>query len=268
MEYAEILGNPLFVPLLVAILTILTTAYFNYWLRKWQYRREYVISNVEKTYIPLLAEIQDNLKSFNRFLETPYDLTFDFEKMESIKKSGLFEFIRNHDKKLGDGLILFYENIYPRFQKLVELEQETRHQILEIWTSHISRLISDETARRCSKTFVNYLYNDGLYLMLLNGKLSEGCAIWDSRVHKMTEEFNLYANNRQAEKGKVKVLSNVKFPTFAPSSQELEILGELSRPMMESLLAYHNQTKELVETEVVNGFIPLMQKYIIDPLAG
>jgi len=100
MDLSEILSNPLFVPLLVAFITIAFNAIFLYLLRKWQYRTEYIIRNVEKTYIPLVAELHDRLEQFNNFLESPDGLHYSFEKLEEIKKSGLFEFIRSHDKKL------------------------------------------------------------------------------------------------------------------------------------------------------------------------
>lgn len=132
-ESAEILGNPLFVPLLVAILTILTTAYFNYWLRKWQYRREYVISNVEKTYIPILAEINEKLDGFDKFLENPNGLDSTFAEMEKIRLSGLFEFVRSHDKKLHSNLELFYCKIYPRFRELSRLWFEFPRFIVSEW---------------------------------------------------------------------------------------------------------------------------------------
>lgn len=267
MLLSEILSNPLFIPLLVAFLTIISTAYFNYWLSKWQYKREYIISNVEKTYIPLVAEIRDNIDSFNKFFESPFNLIFNFEKMENIKRQGLFEFIRNHDRKLGDKLSFFYESIYPRFEKFVDLQQETRHQILEIWVGHIRSLIPDQEAKKKTKTFVDYLYNDGLYLMLLKGELSKSSAIWDSRVFKIVEEFNLYTNYVQVKKDEVYVSRNAKIPTFTPPSEELKKLEELSQPNVKNLLDYYKQTKEMVDIEVINGLIPMMQKYITDPLA-
>jgi hypothetical protein len=266
MEFGEILSNPLFVPLLVAILTIVTTAYFNYWLRKWQYRREYIIRNVEKTYVPLLAEIDDNLRVFNQYLENPDFPNWSFEKLEGIRKSGLFEFIKNHNGKLGHKVILLYENIYPRFGKLNELQQETKKQICEIWTEHISSLLSDAKAKTHSGTFVNYLFANGLYVMLLKGEVAKGSDIWYKQASQMTKDYDLHTNLVQ-EKGRILVSHNAKISTFAPSSNELETLEKISKTKVQKLLNYYNQTKDLLDKEVVNGLIPMMQRYVTDPLA-
>jgi hypothetical protein len=264
---SEILGNPLFVPLLVAVLTIVTTAYFNYWLKKWQYRREYIISNVEKTYIPLLEELDDLLGVFNQFLEDPYNPNWKLEKMENIKKSGLFEFIKSHDRKLGDKLTFFYESIHLRFVELSKLQQTTYKNVKEMWASHISSLLSDAKAKQHSDAFVSNLFSDGLYVMLLKNELDKASGIWFDRAYQITEQFNLYANYVQVEKDRIQVSRNAKISTFAPSPEELEKLWKMSQPDIQKLLVYYKQTKEMLEKEVVNGLIPMMQKYVTDPLA-
>jgi len=111
MDLSDILNNPLFIPLITVSLTFVLNVVFLYWLRKWQYKREYIMRNVEKTYIPLTAELHEKLERFNRFLEYPYGLQCRFDKLEEIRNSGLFEFIRSHDKKLFDSLVLFYTQI-------------------------------------------------------------------------------------------------------------------------------------------------------------
>lgn len=267
MELVEVLSNPLFVPLLVAVITIVANAFFNYWLRKWQYRREYIISNVEKTYIPLVAEIQDKLEIFNKYFEDPYNPNFNFDKMENIKKSGLFEFIKNHDRKLGDKLTFFYESIYPRFKKLDEIQQRTWKQVREMWGSHISNLLSDKKAKDHSDTFVQYLFSDGIYSMLLKGEIGKAEGIWYGRTHQIAEQFNLYVNYKQVEKDRIQVFRNAKLSTFDPPSEELEKLWKLSEPRIKDLLDYYRQTKELLDTEVTDCLIPMMKKYITDPLA-
>lgn len=90
MNSAEILNNPLFVPLLATVITIASNVFFLYWLRRWQYRAEYIIRNVEKTYIPLLAEIHDRLVTFDRFLEKPRNLSYSFEELDNIKNLDIF----------------------------------------------------------------------------------------------------------------------------------------------------------------------------------
>lgn len=267
MALSEIPSNPYFIPLIVAFLTIGLTAYFNYWLRKWQYRREYIISNVEKTYIPLLAELNDLLVVFNHFLEDPYNPNWKLEKMENIKKSGLFEFIKNHDRKLGDRLTFFYDKIRPRFGELDKIQQETKKHIQEMWTDHVSSMISDKEARKHSDVFVESLFTSGLYSMLLKGEFEKASVIWDARAHQVTEQFGLYVNYAQVEKDRIQVSPNAKIPTFAPSSEELDKLWKMSQPVIQKLLDYYKQTKEMLDKEVIDGLIPMMQKYVTDPLA-
>jgi len=85
MNLGDILINPLFVPLLVAVITIISNICFLYWLRKWQYKAVYITRNIEKTYIPLVAEINDRIEQLDRFLIRPKDLHYKFEKLEEIK---------------------------------------------------------------------------------------------------------------------------------------------------------------------------------------
>jgi hypothetical protein len=205
--------------------------------------------------IPLLAEIDDNLRVFKQYLENPDFPTWSFEKLEGIRKSGLFEFVKNHNRKLGDKLILLYENIYPRLGKLNELQQETKKQICEIWTEHIGSLLSDTKAKTHSGTFVNFLFANGLYIMLLKGEVGKGSGIWYEQASQMAERFNLYTSIVQ-EKGRMLVSHNAKISSFAPSSNELETLERLSQAKVQKLLNYYNQTKNLLDKEVVNGLIP------------
>lgn len=266
MDLIDILTNPLFVPLLVALITISFNAYFLYWLRKWQYRAEYINRNVEKTYIPLVAEINDRLEYFNRFLEDPNSLKWSFETLERIKKSGLFEFIKSHDKKLYEKLNLFYNDIYPKFGELDELQRETRDAISLDWIRYIEDIIEDKDVKKYANNFVFQLFNKGLYVLLLNGRTEEISKIWNETLYYITQTYQLYSPY-VVSKGRIKVFPKGKFPTFNVSQDEIEKLMELSSPKLQNLLNFYRQIKSLLDDEVVNCLVPMMQKYITNPLS-
>ena len=270
MDLTEILSNPLFVPLLVAVITIAFNVVFLFLLKKWQYRTEYIIRNVENTYIPLVAEIHDKLELFDRFLETPYldwRMLIHFEELENVKKSGLFEFIRSHDKKLYEKLDLFYRQIYPRFRELFEFHQETRKTIGSDWTDYITNVITDEKAKKHSSAFVSELFQKGLYALLLKGRTEEISKIWNETLFSITQTYRLYSPYIKVDENKIKMFHGGKFPTFNVSEDNLKELVELSHPKIQKLLDLYNQIKASLEHEVVKGLIPMMQKYITNPLS-
>lgn len=248
MSLAEIINNPLLVPLLVAVITIVSNVFFLYWLRRWQYKTEYVIRNVEKTYIPLLAEIHDRLVTFDRFLEKPRNLSYSFEKLDNIKKSGLLEFIKSHDKKLYGKLKFFDSEIRPKLKQLTELLATTRAAIKEEWSNHIKDAVSH------SDTFVNRLLDRGLVVLLLHDKKEEISKIWNWSSSFMVHN---YPNITQIQAAHIQRV----FP------EKIDELLNLSRPRIQKLLDFYNQLRTLVDDEVVNGLIPMMQKYITNPLS-
>jgi len=266
MDLSEILSNPLFVPLLVAFITILVNVCFLYWLRKWQYRAEYIIRNVEKTYIPLVAEIHERLECFNRFPENPSGLKYSFKMLESVKKKGLFEFIKSHDEKLYEKLILFYNQIYPRFRELVRLQKETDEAIFREWGGYIKKAVSDKEAKDYSNSFVSEIFRKGLFALLLSGRKEEISKIWLESLYQTAQANKLHCPSLKPKDGYT-VYPKGTSPTFDVSEDDLTKLQELSRPKLQKLLDLYKQTKASINDDVVKGLVPMMQKYITNPLS-
>ena len=267
MDLSEVLSNPLFIPLLVASITIVGNACFLYWLRKWQYRAEYIVRNVENTYIPLVAEIHERLEYFNRFLESPTSLKYSFQTLESVKKKGLFEFIKSHDKKLYEKLILFYNQIYPKLEELVKFQDETNKAIFQEWVGYIEEVVSDKKAKDYSNSFVSELFRKGLFAYLLSGRKEEISKIWLESLYQTAQANKLYSPYLKPKDGHIVFSKGGKFPTFNVSQGDLTKLQELSQPKLQKLLDLYKQTKASVNDEVVKGLVPMMQKYITNPLS-
>jgi len=202
VDLNEVLGNPLFVPLLVAIITIVANAFFLFLLRKWQYRSQYIIENVEKTYVPLLAEINEKLEYFNRFLETPYKVDWTrFEILEKVRKQGLFEFIGSHDRKLYGKLYLLYREICPKFCELDKLYFETLKAVQIEWRSYIENVITDEKAKAGANYFVSELFGRDMFILLLNNRTEEVSSLWTDELYIVGQSNNLYIPISSPEKG-------------------------------------------------------------------
>lgn len=266
MDLSEVLSNPLFIPLLVAFITIVGNACFLYWLRKWQYRAEYIVRNVENTYIPLVAEMHERLKYFDIFLENPSALKYSFETLENVKKKGLFEFIKSHDKKLYEKLILFYNQIYPKLKELVKLQDETNKVIFREWGGYIEEAVSDKKAKDCSNSFVSELFHKGLFALLLSDRKEEISKIWLESLYETAQANKLHCPSLKPKDGYT-VYPKGTSPTFDVSEDDLTKLQELSRLKLQKLLDIYKQTKVSINDEVVKGLIPMMQKYITNPLS-
>lgn len=165
-----------------------------------------------------------------------------FEELENVKKSGLFEFIRSHDKKLYEKLDLFYSQIYPKLAELIELHGKTRKETLLEWIDYIANVISDEKTKNQSRNFVNKLFQRGMYGLLLNSRTEEISKIWNETLSSIT-------------------------PSLSVSQDNMKELIELSHAKIQKLLDLYNQIKASLEHEVVKGLIPMMQKYIRNPLS-
>lgn len=245
MDLGEILSNPLFVPLLVALITIVANAFFLYWLRKWQYKAEYIISNVEKTYIPLTAEIHDRLEQFDKFLSNPSGLHYAFETLEKIRKSGLFDFIREHDKKLFDSLDFFYNKIYPKLEELSEIQRNVRNAISRDWIRHIEDTTQNEATKISAKSFIGDLFESEIFASMLNKRTKEISKKWN---RNRTD----FSNRHQG---------------FEIAENEIDTLLQLAQPKIEEILGFYNELKIQLDEHVINELIPRMQKYIGNPLS-
>ena len=270
MDLSEVLSNPLFVPLLVALITIVVNAYFLYWLRNWQYRTEYIIRNVEKTYIPLVAEIHERLEQFNNFLKNPDGLHYRFEQLEGIKKSGLFEFIRSHDKKLFDSLIHFYTQIYPKFEELYKLQIKTRESIRKDWIDYIEGIIDDKNVKKYAGSLVSEFFQLPTFINLLdvNIRLEEFSKKWNESLVCVTEKYNLKNPYVRVSEDKVRASPRVGSPSvFNVSQDEINNLLRLAQPKIQKLLDFFGEIRVELQRNVINDLIPRLQKYITNPLS-
>ncbi|XES76292.1 MAG: hypothetical protein ACBZ72_08900 [Candidatus Bathyarchaeia archaeon] len=244
MAVVDVFANPLFIPLLAASLTVVGNAVFLFMVRKWEYRSQYIISNVKETYIPLLSEIHTKKETFENFLERPDMLRTDFVELERIRKSGLFEFMMAHDKRLYEKIALFSNQICPRFRELSKLNAETRRHIYEDWKTYITQFSIDA---HDAGVIANWILDHGVYRDLLNErKLNLSEKLFEAK-------FDMFENGLHP-----------KGPFGYPN--QCDELLRLSAPHIQKLRLYYIDTAKLIEIEVTNGLIPLMQKYIRHPI--
>lgn len=244
MNLGDILINPLFVPLLVAVITIISNICFLYWLRKWQYKAVYITRNIEKTYIPLVAEINDRIEQLDRFLTRPKDFHYKFEKLEEIKKSELFEFVRNHDKKLYNCLEFFYDKIYPKFKELNELKKNVQESIRWSWINHIEKIAQNEITKSVANNFITDLFNSHIFV-----------SVFTERTEEILEKWN---------KSRTDFIN--RFKVFKVAENEIYVLIKIAQPKVNELRAFYYNLKSQVSKNVTDDLIPRMRKYISSPL--
>jgi len=267
VDFSEILTNPLFIPLLVAIITIISNAVFVFWLRKWQYKAEYIINNVQKTYIPMVSEINDRVGRLNEFLEHPSRLKWTFETVEATRKSGLFEFIRSHDMQLYQKLTLFQDKICPKLEELDVLQGKTKQTIRDDWAQHIRNVISDQKAKEYAAMFVNEVLTDHMFIELLNGRTEGFPRTWNEKLYSLSYSYNLFVPYVKVAPDKILISRSSRTRTFDVSEDEIPKLIQLSQPKLKELHDFYNQVRVLIDKEVVRGLVPMIHKYVTNPLS-
>ena len=267
MDLIEVLTNPLFIPLLVSIITIMSNAIFLYWLRRWQYRTEYAITNIEKIYIPLVAELHDRLRTLNNFIQNPKYLNHNFREIDRIKNTGSIEFLRSHDRSLYEKLMRFNNEIRPNFKELADQYSDTEKWIKDEWTSYIEQALSDRKAREYAGTFVAQLIEMSLIVFLLTGNIDEIRRIWNDKLHMFVRTYNLHDPYVKTSKDKVMIAKGVKSPTFDLLDEHIEELVRMSQSKIQQLKESHSQFKAIADQKEVKDLIPSLQKYIRDPIA-
>lgn len=207
-------------------------------------RAQYLVNNIEKTYVPIIREIQriaNNYRNFfgQHFTYGHYTIatTDDPNKYEfgDIRNQGYFEIVRSYNKKLSDGIIHFYDDIVPRLRETEEENRQIDKAIENSWQEFIFQKYAGE--RKGAN--LEYL---GQKLLQKNKQI-----LYNGQHHLWRIDSGLPLDER-----------------IAAESKE-ELIG-LAKPHIQRLIEKHKQGLELLKKENVDQLLETLRKAIGNPI--
>jgi len=256
----------------------LVTAFIGYRLglrsQKIQALREYIIGTVKEEYPLLFSEIRRNSGYLDTYLENP-DFDFAFSRLKNFFDRGLDDFMKKHHRDLFLKIDLFQKEILSKIKELDLLTIETKEKILDYWFKYLTvslpKEMADESERiasdlvKESERIVSDLTKNvgsSYYVLpdLLNKRYAgirdkiEAC-IMDrtSQMYRERKESMLaYALRKQSE--------SVNFDEISQS------LIEKVKPEIANLVEAYKELKKQNDEEVKEKLLPLLQKYISNPI--
>jgi len=226
--------------------------------QKTQSLREYVSGIVKEEYRPLFTEIRWNSQLLDDYLENPNE-NFDFSELGKIYDEGLEEFMKLHHKDLFEKVDFFRKNIVPKFHEFdtFELMKEAS----DICADQLNRFLPEEF-RGVSKTIANDLFMtiNPYYIIpdLLKERYGEVRTKIEDCVQKRTDHI-------QPQKSTVDIVLGEEPEAIDFDKISQSIITKV-KPQVEKLRKKHRELKKLNDEEVKEKLLPLLQKYISNPI--
>lgn len=202
-------------------------------------RAQYIINNIEKTYVPIVKEIQrivDNYQNFfGQFLTFGHYTIATSDKEDyqfnHIRNEGYFEIVKSYNLKLANLIIHFYDNVVPRLRETEVMNREVDNEIIQAWDKYLHERYGNredirDLARQILQENKHALYNNP-----------------DSRWRVPSYEI---------EKA---ILDECKGE-----------LIEIAKPGMQKLYDKHGQGLEVLKNEQVDKLIDALRRTIGNPI--
>ena len=248
--------------ILQTLLGIIVGSFIGYWLGlksgKIQILRNYIKETVNKHYPRLYSEIKQRSDELDNFLDKPFEFGYNFPALDDIYNSGLIGFIEKHHPLLFEKVESFKREVVPGYKKLYNLLRErVTTNIISSWTNYLKEKCNKSDPYFDLSTINNFVSNlistvsDYLILPFLF-KYAENREDFERDVHSHLnhafdrEEIPIYGDDRK------KVI------------QELLIRAE---PETKNLLEYYQNLIRINDKITKTELLPLIKKYIGDPLA-
>jgi hypothetical protein len=249
---------------LLVLVSSSVTAILGYLLgvkqQKKQALREHITEVVRKEYPALFSEIKRNSKYLGTYLDKP-DYHFPFPRLKDFFDRGLDGFMKKHHKDLFLTVDFFQKKMLPRFSKLSNILWKSRDRIFDFWSDHLKKSLPTEIKDE-AKNIVNDLVRtiNPYYVLpdFLNERNQEvrnkiEACILDRTSHIYREK----AKRQFVIKGQT---TNINFDEVSNS------LIEKAKPDVTNVIEAYKELKELTDKEVKEKLLPLLQKYISNPI--
>jgi hypothetical protein len=263
--------------IVLVLVPAIVTAILGYLLgvkqQKKQALREYITGTVKDEYPLLFSEIKRNSEYLDKYLED-LDYHFPFPELYNFFNKGRGKFMEKHHNDLFLKIDFFQKEVLPKIKELDLLRTKTKEKIFDYWskylTSSLPKEMADESERitsdlikeseRITQDLIKYRGSYYVLPDLLNERYAgvrdkiEVC-IMDRTSHmyrERGESILAYALRKQSE--------NVNFDEISQS------LLEKAKPEIANLLEAYKELKKQNDEEVKLKLLPLLQKYISNPI--
>jgi len=230
--------------------------------QKIQVLREYIIGTVKDEYPLLFSEIRRNSEYLDKYLKD-LDYHFPFPELGNFFNKGRGKFMEKHHNDLFLKIDFFQKEVLPKIKELDLLRTKTKEKIFDYWSKYLTSSLPKEMADESERIAQDLIKNRGSYYVLpdlLNERYAgirekiEVCIMnTTSQMYRERSESQLaYALRRQSE--------TVNFDELSTS------LIEKAKPEIAKVIEAYKELKELNDKEVKEKLLPLLQKYISNPI--
>lgn len=252
------------IPILVSVLVSAIVSYFV--VRKTQKTQiigRHVRETTKEEYRPLFNEMRRNTELLDNYLEKPF-VHFSFPKLVSIYNEGVDGFMKSHHRDLFLVVDSFRKNILPKFNELYSLKTESVKKVFDIWLNYLRKSLPEEDLSRgdiigrIPEDLLTTINPYNVLPLLLNGKDGEvrnkieGC-ILDRTSHIYQKKAKRSFVNR----GQAKVINY---------NEISQTLLDKTKPEISKIVGKHKELKKQNDSEVKEKLLPLLKKYISNPI--
>lgn len=228
--------------------------------QKLQIIREYVTDIVKNEYPALYEEMTMNSETLDNYLEKP-NVNFNFFKLSQFYDRGLDEFMKRHHKDLFLMVDSFHKNILPKFYELSV--RKLMDKLFDVSYNFLRKSLPREVVNTAAMIAVDLAKTINPYYIvpdLLNERYEEARnkieeCILDRTSHIYREKAEsqfAYVIKRQSE--------TINFDEISQS------LIEKAKPEITNFLEAYKELKKQNDKEVKEKILPLLQKYISNPI--
>jgi len=230
--------------------------------QKTQSLHEYVISTVKEQYPSLFSEMQRNSEYLDNFLEKPI-VGFQFPVLTKFLRRGLGSLMKKHHANLFQSVIYFADRIQPKFEELNRLRTGILNSLYKIWQPYMHERLLGAYPEYVSEGISSDLIRSDNPHNVLSELLSKKYDLMAQKVEKCyfvhTKEIREQEARRRNGIRGIPV-GDVDFQSVTKS------LVELATPTVENILKVYAYLKEQNDVEIKERLLPLLQKYISNPV--
>lgn len=225
-----------------------------------QVLREYITGTVKDEYPLLFSEIKRNSERVDNYLDNPFD-SFSFPQLEQVYNKGRDEFMKKHHKDLFLLVDSLYNQIRPKLKKLQNLGLESRQKLFVVWSNHLRKSLPSEakgTSERIAEHLLTTVNPHNVWSLLLNERDEQ----IRNRIEACYTERTAHIYREEAKRPFVIERERQEI-SFEEISQTLI---EKAKPHIASLKKMFKELKMHNDKEVKAELLPLLQKYISNPV--
>jgi len=242
-----------------AVMTLVVGYFLGLRSQKKQTLHEYIIGTVKEQYSFLFAEMQGNSEMLDNFLTKP-DVYFDFPSLTTFFDKGLDSFMKKHHNDLFQSVSHFKNEICPKFEELNKFKIAIHENLYDIWQSYLHQNLPE-----AYKGFSLSIASDLIRVINPHYILPELLTQNHERLAKKVQKC-IIEKTSQIRENETQISYAIRKREAIDSESIIESLIKLAKPTIENILRVYRDLKEQNDKEIKAKLLPLLQKYISNPI--